>query len=124
MMTQPQPMKAMKTPPIPGPSRRAALKLAELRLIALGSRSMPTTSLTKAWRAGPSKAIAMPCRKLRARISHSFIRPVIVSSAIDSADTRVIALATIRIVRLGSLSATVPTKGVSSSPGRKIAAVW
>jgi hypothetical protein len=51
-ITQPTPTAAMSRPPTPGPSRRAPLKEAELRLTALGRFFSGTSSETKAWVAG------------------------------------------------------------------------
>ena len=63
--TAPPPKAAMRTPARPGPTRRAALKLAELRPTALLRSTGSTISETNDWRAGASKAEAEPSRKAR-----------------------------------------------------------
>ena len=58
--TGPAPMRAVSTPATAGPIMRAPLKEAELRLTAFGSSFSPTSSETKAWRAGLSSVVSMP----------------------------------------------------------------
>lgn len=60
MNTGPVPIQAMSTPAMAGPVRRALLNDAELSATALESLSGPTSSDTKAWRAGASIAAARP----------------------------------------------------------------
>src|SRR6266851_2432794 len=50
----------MITPPMLGPTMRAALKQAELSDTALPRSARPTISATKDWRAGPSSTLASP----------------------------------------------------------------
>lgn len=56
----PVPMAAIITPATAGPMSRPRLKEALLSATALASRSRGTISETKVWRAGLSKAVAMP----------------------------------------------------------------
>ena len=58
--TGPVPTQAMSTPAMAGPVSRAVLKDAEFRDTALATVSCPTSSETKAWRAGASMALASP----------------------------------------------------------------
>jgi hypothetical protein len=58
--TTPPPSAAIRTPATAGPTRRAALKLAELRPTAFVRSSASTISDTKLWRAGASNAEATP----------------------------------------------------------------
>ena len=56
MNTQPVPTTAISTPATAGPIMRAALKEVELSATALDRCASPTSSATKLWRAGASKA--------------------------------------------------------------------
>ena len=51
---------AIRKPDIAGPTRRPALKLAELRLTALATSECPTISEVNAWRIGASIADEIP----------------------------------------------------------------
>ena len=62
-IAHPDPNAAITRPATAGPTIRAAWKVAELRPMALGSRSVPTTSETKDCRAGLSNAVPIPNRK-------------------------------------------------------------
>jgi hypothetical protein len=58
--TQPVPTRAISRPATAGPIIRAPLNEAEFSASALESRSSPTISDTKDWRAGASNALAQP----------------------------------------------------------------
>ena len=58
--TGPAPMTAVSTPATAGPIMRAPLNEAEFRLTAFGSSFSPTSSETKACRAGLSRVVSMP----------------------------------------------------------------
>ena len=65
MITQPvaatpEPISAISTPASAGPIIRARLNDAELRPTALARSGRSTISLTNAWRAGTSSALAVP----------------------------------------------------------------
>jgi hypothetical protein len=56
----PMPTVAMRTPPMAGPTARAAFTVTEFSVMALRSSSLPTISRTKACRAEFSKALFRP----------------------------------------------------------------
>jgi hypothetical protein len=56
---------AMRTPPMAGPIIRALLKEVEFSPTAFGRSASPTSSDTKDWRAGASKAEAHPSRNAK-----------------------------------------------------------
>ena len=59
------PMLAMRRPAIAGPTTRAAVNSALLRLTAFVTCSVPTISTTNARRAGLSSAVTTPRRAAR-----------------------------------------------------------
>jgi hypothetical protein len=56
----PSPAHPSSTPPIAGPTMRAALNAAELSAMPLDRSSCPTSSITNAWRAGMSNVFTSP----------------------------------------------------------------
>jgi hypothetical protein len=65
----PMPTVAMRTPPMAGPTARAAFTVTEFSVMALRSSSLPTISRTKACRAEFSKALFRPRRTASTQIS-------------------------------------------------------
>ena len=51
---------AIRSPPSPGPTIRAALKEAEFSATALATSARPTISATSDWRAGWSSTLTSP----------------------------------------------------------------
>ena len=68
-------------PATAGPMAVARLNMVELRAMALLKSSRSTSSITKAWRAGASNALAMPRAKASTTICHGWIQPRKVSAA-------------------------------------------
>ena len=54
------PTRAISSPPIAGPTMRAALKEAEFSATALARSALPTISTMNDWRAGESNVWARP----------------------------------------------------------------
>ncbi len=65
----PTPTVAISTPPMAGPTARAAFTVTEFSVMALRSSSLPTISRTKACRAEFSKALFRPRMTARTQIS-------------------------------------------------------
>ena len=61
--SEPVPTAAMRRPASAGPIMRAALNEVEFSPTAFDSPASPTSSETKAWRAGASKADTEPSRR-------------------------------------------------------------
>ena len=70
------PETAMSTPAAAGPRTRAAWNAPELRAMAFDRSSFPTSSTTKACRAGVSSACTAPRRKARRRTCQKRTVPV------------------------------------------------
>jgi hypothetical protein len=107
----------MMTPPIDGPSRRAALNIDELSAMALGrSARSSIISTTKACRPGMSKELIRPWKAASSSTSTTVMRPVSVStaSAADCAMART--CVTTRTRRRSQRSTSTPATG----PSRKL----
>jgi hypothetical protein len=87
---------------------RAAWKVAELSPIAFGSRSLPTTSLTKVCRAGLSKAVPMPKRKAIRYTCQVTATPVMAMIPRVAAQAAIQTWVILRMVRLLKRSAIRP----------------
>ncbi len=79
-----------------------------LRVTALVSRSGPTISNTKVWRAGMSKAFTMPRVRAKANTIQSSITPVSTRTPSEAASSPDTAWVTNRKRRLSTRSATTP----------------
>jgi hypothetical protein len=84
---QPSPRAATRNPAMTGATELALLKADELRATALSRSSASTIVATRAWRAGTSTALTMPCRAARSRICQSWTCPVSASAARTNANS-------------------------------------
>ncbi len=114
----PPPIAAMSRPATAGPTRRAALKEAELSPTALERSSGPTISETNDCRAGASKAVPTPKTRAATRTCQVCTTPVTASRPSTSELSAMPAWVTCSRRRLGKRSATNPAYGLSRSMGR------
>ena len=123
MKHQPSPTVLTSTAATAGPMTRATLTAVLFRVTALRIRSRPTTSATKACRAGLSTALKVPNTSARTTIWSRSTIPL--STRMPSArETRPSpAWVTSRTRRLGNRSTSRPAYGDSSSTGANRAAV-
>ena len=122
-IAQPDPKAAITRPATAGPTMRAAWKVAELRPIAFGSRSRPTTSETNDWRDGLSKAVPMPKAKAITYTIGVVATPVMARMPRVAAQMANQAWVILSTTRLSNRSATSPPYADSSSIGRNCRAV-
>ncbi len=100
MAATPEPIRAISTPARAGPIIRARLNDAEFSPTALARSLLSTISLTNAWRAGTSSALAVPNRNVRTYTCHTVIELVIASRPITRAVAPMIDCVQLRTVRL------------------------
>ena len=84
------------------------LNMALLRLIAFGRSSVPTISLTKAWRTGRSIAANTPEQNVSRYSIHSSTAPLRVTAASPAAHRAIPAWVATRVCRLTKRSAMTP----------------
>ena len=101
---------------------RAVLKMAEFRATALGTSSRPTSSTTKAWRAGMSTALRMPLMNASSMICQTAMRLVTTSTNSSRLMPMAMAWVTISVGRRGSRSVMTPPSRPSTITGRNCAA--
>ncbi len=116
----PIPTLAMRMPPIPGPTARAAFTVTEFSVMALRSSSWPTISRTNACLAEFSNALLRPGMTASTQTSQSRTTPAIVSRPSRSAWQPIAICSAIMSRRLSTRSATTPPYGASS----KIGTAW
>ena len=122
-IAQPDPKAAITRPATAGPTMRAAWKVAELRPIAFGSRSRPTTSETNAWRDGLSKAVPRPKANAITYTMGVVATPVMARMPNVAAQMANQAWVILSTTRLSKRSATSPPYADSNSIGRNCSAV-
>jgi len=105
------------TPPMPGPTMRAALNTEEFSATALCMSSRGTRSLTKAWRAGVSKVVNRPNKSASTYTCQSCTCPVSVTKASANACNVSSVLVIMISRRLPTRSATTPATSDSSMAG-------
>ncbi len=113
----PTPTVAMRTPPMAGPTARAAFTVTEFSVIALRSSSRPTISRTNACLAEFSKALFRPRMTARRQTSQNVTAPSTVSSPSTRAWQPMASCRTIISLRLSTRSATTPPYGARSRTG-------
>jgi hypothetical protein len=114
---KPGPKAATITPPIAGPTTRAALNSDELSAIALGSSAGPTIWYVNACRAGASNTSTMPRTTASTYTCHGWMVPSSVSSARSVAVTMAAACVVITSRRGSRRSAKTPAKRPSTLNG-------
>jgi hypothetical protein len=112
------PQRRISPPAIAGPITREAWTRTLLRLTALTTRSGPTISMTKLWRAGFSIEFAVPRMKTRAKTIHGATTPVTVTAKRVSAGTAIASWVIVIRRRFGMRSASTPPQAAKSSIGR------
>ena len=113
---------AIMRPATAGPITRAALKVAELRAMALTTSSRPTISTANDWRTGISMAFAQPRRIARTRIIQTSTTPVRVRTPSATARAAITASTAMSVGRLGRASAMRPPKRPRTRTGVHCAA--
>ena len=104
----PMPTVAMRTPPMAGPTARAAFTVTEFSVMALRSSSLLTISLTKACRAEFSKALFSPRTTASRQISQKRAEPDTTSSPSIRAWNPMAICSAIMSRRLSTRSAMTP----------------
>ena len=111
-------MVAMATPATTGPTTRPRFMRTLLSVTALASRSGPTISMAKVWRAGTSRALTKPSSSAATNVIQRVMAPVATrtptTSAIAAADDCVRK----RMRRLSMRSTITPATGPSRRSGR------
>ncbi len=116
------PQSRISVPAIAGPITRAAWTRTLLRLTALTTRSGPTISITKLWRAGFSIEFAVPRRKTSVKTIQGATTPVTVTAKSISAGTAIASWVAVISRRFGMRSASTPPQAAKSSIGRNCSA--
>ncbi len=114
---QPSPTAWISTPATAGPTSAPPWNTAEFRLIACPRFVGPATSLTNAWRAGASNAVARPVSSAAPRMCHACARPERAAMPTRSVETPNTACVIIRMLRRGNRSATTPPRRLSATMG-------
>ena len=91
-----------------GPTMRAQCTITLFRLTAFTTRSGPTISITKLWRAGLSSAFTVPRASTRANTIHGATTPPAVTANSSSAGTTMPSCVSISSLRLSKRSASRP----------------
>ena len=107
-MEMPDPTRAMRIPLSAGPISPPRWKIDALTLMALRSLEVPTISVTKADRAGPSIAVATPSTNAARRTCQTSTAPVIVIAARVAQTTTDVVAVEMRMTRFGYRSAMTP----------------
>jgi hypothetical protein len=112
------PRSAITAPAVAGPTIRAVCTMTLLSETALTSRSAPTISTTKLWRAGLSAAFTDPRTKMRASTIHVWTTPPAVRAQSVSAGIAMSACVIISRRRFGMRSASRPPHAPATRIGR------
>jgi hypothetical protein len=112
------PTVAIATPAAAGPMIRAEWIRTLLRPTALTTRSEPTISITKLWRAGLSNALTVPRAKTSANTIQGSTTPPAVTPQSASAGSAISTWVTISSRCLSTRSASAPPQAPTSSMGR------
>ena len=105
-----------------GPTMRLVWTTTEFSATALTMRSGPTSSITKAWRAGLSIASTEPRASTSAKTTSGVTCPVATSAHSVSAGSAIIACVYWRSRSFGTRSASRPPQAPNSSIGRNCSA--
>ncbi len=118
----PTPSSAITAPAAAGPTIRALWTITEFSATALTVRSGPTSSVTKLWRAGLSRALIAPRTNTSAKTIQTSTEPP-TTSAHSASDGRAIsACVTSSSLRLLMRSASTPPIAPKSRIGRNCSA--
>jgi hypothetical protein len=117
------PTVAITMPASAGPMIRADCTIRLFRLTALTTRSRPTSSITKLWRAGLSIALTEPLTNTSAMTTSTVTWPVIVSIHSVSAGSAISDWVQASSLRLESRSARTPPQAPANSIGVNCRAV-
>ena len=111
------PIVAITAPANAGPMIRADWMITLLRLTAFTTRSRPTSSITKLWRAGLSMALTAPRTNTSASTIHTVTSPEAVSAHSASAGSAISVWVIASSWRLETRSASTPPHAPANSIG-------